>query len=209
MTTSTPTRALHRQMPNVNPIPDHLLGLVPDTVVAASKTLANRQAQLEAANVKARDAQTAAEQAPDEDRKAAAAAVEAGKSMPKEKAPAARAALDGAMREQEAQRDLFIASADAFLAEVRAAHGEIASSVVAEIENVAEQTGEDFERLEAALIRTHGLRIFQRAIGEDTGHLEGRSPDFTPARQGRQALRDPLTGGVREMLDGLREAVGA
>jgi len=209
MTTSTATRALQRQMPNVQPIPDHLLGLVPDAVVAASKALASRQAQLEAANVKARDARTAAEQAPAEDRRAAAAAAEAGKSVPKEKAPAARAALDGALREQEAQRDLFISSADAFLAEVRAAHGEIASSVAAEIESVAMQTGEDFERLEAALIRAHGLRIFQRAIGEDTGHLEGRSPDFTPARRGRQALRDPLIGSVREMLDGLREAVGS
>jgi hypothetical protein len=207
MTTATATPP-RRQMPDAHPLGPALRHLAPADVERASEILAERQAALAEAAAKLREAQAEAEGAPQEDRLAAAAATEKGEKLPKAKAPAAQARLEAAQREHEARRDLTVAAADAYLAEVRANHSEIASTVVAELEHEAQATAEDFERIEAALTRIVTLRFYQRAVGENTDHLLGRNPSFVPQRMGRQAQRDPLKGQVRDALEALRAAVG-
>jgi hypothetical protein len=196
-------------MPDVAPLPDRHRHLVPEACVAASDVLAERLAQLDAATARVREAEATAEQAPAEDRKAAAAAVEQGKSLPKPKTGPAEQALAVARRELDATLDLAAASADAYIREVRIGHAEIAEAIAAEIEYEGEQAKADFEKVEGALNRARSLRFFRDALGDDARHLEGRFVSFKPRRSPRQEARHPIEPALRDALALLREEVGS
>lgn len=148
VTTDKPTRRLPALSSSVEPLPEWAEALVPDSVVAASRSHAAALEVLHGLRQAHRDACAAAAGADELDRQAAAEAVMTGRNVPPAVAPTASAAVQDAVRAigageeaaRETQHQLMVGLAEhrkainaAIAAEV-AAIAAAAEPVVAEIE---------------------------------------------------------------------------
>lgn len=192
----------------VSPLPDNLIDLAPESVREASADLAEKLARLEAADAAARDASDGVEQAVAEDHSAAVKAAEADRPTPKAKAPAAREKATEAQRNVAALVEVVNAAQRHLLAVVRDAREQLADAATAEMADLARQSADHVDRLEAALTRRGILHGLLAALG-DGDRLEGRAAEFhvNPVRR-RRHRSDPLAPDDRRVLDDLRGRLG-
>jgi hypothetical protein len=192
----------------VLPLPDDLHTLAPEPVREASADLAAKLARLEAAEVARRDAADAVEQAVAEDRSAALEAAEADKPTPKPKEPKAREKATEAERAEAAMVEVVNTAQRQFLAAVSEARVLIAETANGELDELARESADHVDKLEATLTRRESLLRLLASLG-DGDRLEGRAAEFqvNPALR-RRRRSDPLAPEDRRVLDELRVRLG-
>ena len=211
MTTTAPRRRTRHG--RIEPLPEELLHLAPESLHEPNAALAAAIAQRESARAERDEARTAITLAERADRAAAEQALEQGKSVPAATAPKAQAQLAAAERKLQAAAGIATDRAQTFLAALIDCHPAIVSAAEAELAEAAKGIEEHLAAIEEIVRQRSGAGKTPEGVGRRQGaaRAAGRlhaqqspRPRRASARAHRRCARRTAERGVTGPCKGSR-----